>query len=326
MPLRTVDWPHLRPETRRGLPPLFVLDGGAPWDDAYLRRIHRAGTNFTPYHAVFALEGTRPLAQAQVIRFSFRFAGEATSRRRSGVDYLVALPGSLRRGLGTRLLREVHRREREAGSDWIFLWTRRSWGAHRLYEKMGYRDVYSPPAAFREIPRSAPDLPTGFRFRVGAPRDAPLLERLFSRATGDRVGFVPRYPGSFRARFSLEWARAKDHRILLCRGRPVGYARVTTAPRAFVAEEILAVDPTYVPMLLRGLEHMARGRWLVFSRTTFVSDRKSELLARGYDLFPSSHATLMARPLVSAKAGGGWAALRRTIEDPRFSLHSGDAF
>lgn len=326
--MKTKTWPELSPQERQSLPALYVLDGGDTWDDEFLREIHRGPTAFVPYHAVYAVEGGEVLATVQVIRFPFAVRPAGRVLPASGLDYVVTRPDHLRKGLATRLIREVHRREIAAGRRWIFLWTRRSWGAHRAYEKLGYRDVYTPPYALRRVPSApAPPAPSGYRLRKAKVRDAGLLESILDGCSRGRLGFVPRYRGSFRTRFRLRWCLPQDVRVLLHRGRPVGYVHATRSLRALHVHEAV-VPPAHAQAMLTALERSARGRWLVIGRTNFVVDQRELLRARGYRSYPGTHATLMARPLRRSKekAAPGWRELRGTFSDPRFSLHAGDCF
>ncbi len=326
--VRVVTWPELSESERTSLPAVHVLDGGPIWDEKYLRRIHRGPSPFVDYHAVYAVEKDEVLGFVQVIRTPFRFVGAPRPETVAGLDYVVVRPEALRRGLASQLIQEVHRRERSEGTRWVLLSTRRSWGAHRLYEQLGYRDVYSPVSVLRQVPARAPDrLARGYRIRRARAKDASGLERLLRESERGRSGFVPRSPDSFSWRFRHEWARPRDHHLLLHQGREVGYARISVSPRAVTADEVALTGPDHaLPMLLH-LEREARGRWLLLQRTTFASDLKGELLARGYRFYPYAHATIMACPIAPGLRGvGAFAPWQATFEDPSFVMHAGDWF
>lgn len=326
--VRVVTWPELSEAERASLPAVHVLDGGPIWDEAFLRRVHRGRNPFVDYHAVYAVEKDEVLGFVQVIRTPFRFLGAPRSETVAGLDYVVVRPDALRRGLASRLIQAVHRRERSEGIRWVLLSTRRSWGAHRLYEKLGYRDVYSPVSVLRETSAGSDRrLGRGYRTRRARAQDASELERLLRESERGRSGFVPRTPGSFSWRFRHEWARPRDHLLLLHQGRAVGYARVLLTPRALTADEVVVAGPNHaLPMLLL-LEREARGRWLLLQRTTFASDLRGELLARGYRFHPLAHATLMACPIAPGLRGSGaFAPWQATFRDPSFVMHAGDWF
>jgi GNAT superfamily N-acetyltransferase len=316
---------ELTPRQASRIPALFTLDGGEPWDVPQIHKIHRWGANFVPYHGVYATEGDDVLGQIQVIRTPF-----TTSRGTftvSGLDYVVCRPDALRRGLASRLLEEVRRREAAAGMPWIFLWTRRSWGAHRAYEKAGYRDIYSYASAQKGIPRGgAPSAHGGYRWRSVQASDAPLLEGLLRDGSRGRCGFVPRPEGSFRWRFRLGWRRPEDYRLLLHRGRAVGYALVQERTRGKLVSEVVLASPEHQEPMLRSLEGLARGRWLVFVRTSFVRDVQEVLQQRGYDLYPLPHGTLMVRRAARGSTAASLAELEQSFRSPRFFCHEGDMF
>lgn len=319
-------FPELTPRQLERFPALFSLDGGYQiWDAREVERIHRAGTAFVDYHALFATEGNDVLAMVQVIRIPF------TSRRGqetvSGLDYVVTRPDAVRRGLASQLIRAVHRREVAAGVHWCFLWTRRSWGAHHGYEKLGYRDVYSPKLAQRHFP-GGPRLrmPTGYRWRTVRRSDERLLESLLRRSSQGRLGFVPRIPGSFHWRLHLRWLSLRSVRILSHRGRPVGYAVVQPRTRSVWASDIVVTSPRERVPMLRALQTLAPGRWLVLARSTYVTDCRALLEQQGYDVYPVSHSVLMARPLRPGGRIGPWPSLRAVVRDRRFALQEGDMF
>src|SRR5579871_6345041 len=109
------------------------------------------GRPYQGYTSLVAVEGGRVLARVGTVRVSFRDRSGADPVL--GVADVITDPRRLREGLATRLMEEVHRRARSDGLRASFLGTRVSWGAHRAYEKLGYRDVYSPPRSLRSAPR-----------------------------------------------------------------------------------------------------------------------------------------------------------------------------
>jgi GNAT superfamily N-acetyltransferase len=301
-----------------------VSDGDPPQDLALIRRLRRMGHPASDYWGVYAIEGEQVLSRVETLQLDFR--GRAGSQKVVGVSDVLTLPSGVGRGFARALLTEVHRREAARGRRWSFLWTHRTWGAHGLYLDLGYQDVYSPPNALRLVPRRARRGPwPEYRWVVARPSDAPRLERLISTATHDRLGFVPRYRGSTRIRFRLGWRRPENYRILLHRGRPVGYVHLpSSADWNLIANEVLVTEPGHARAMLDGLERLAQGRWLVFQATSFVRDSEAELRARGYAIVPTSHSVLMAKPL-GPPAGSG-EDLRSICSDPAFSSHRGDMF
>jgi GNAT superfamily N-acetyltransferase len=315
---------RLPPRLVPGFAALAWSDNDAPFDPSKLRKARALGHPYTDYLGLLAVEDGAVLSQILVDRL--RLTTRAGVETFSGISGVVTRPDALHRGLCSRLFEEVHRRETEAGVRLSLLWTHRSWAAHRLYEKLGYRDVYSHPVALRRIRRAnRPELPSGYATRRAVRQDAALLESLLAESTAGRRGFVPRYPGAFAVGFAVRWRSPRDHQILLEGSRPVGYFFGTEDGNHVAVFEGVATSEEHRRPLLDAMERRAAGRWLTFGRTTFVHDAAPLLRERGYSIVPSSHATLMARALT----GPGEdlvAALPGDCQDPTFSCHRGDMF
>ncbi|MCI4321878.1 MAG: GNAT family N-acetyltransferase [Thermoplasmata archaeon] len=299
------------------------LDREAPQDVAFVRRLRREGFPATDYFGVYAVEGGELLSRVETLALPWRGGGE--TRTVLGISDVLTRPDAGGRGLARRLLVELHRREAALGRPWSFLWTRRSWGAHRLYEKLGYRDVYSAPSSLRKIPSTVRRrLPPGVSWRKAKVRDFARLEQILSAATRDRFGFVPRWPGSFRLKHRLGWRPASSYRMLMKSGRAVGYANLTTELTTVEAHEVVVEDPADSGAMIAAIEREAAGQWLAFGSTSFGWDHRAELSSRGYAVYPLSHLTLMARPLHRMARGARSAS--EVAADPRFVCHRGDQF
>lgn len=303
---------------------LVWSDRDTPFDRKFLNRVRSLGVPLASYLGLVAVEGDEVLAQVMIGHY--RLTTSRGTEEISGIENVVVRPDALHRGLCTALLTEAHRRESAAGHRWAMLWTQRSWGAHRLYERLGYRDIYSPPTAVRPPgERRAPRLPKGFRLREARGRDGRLLTSLRRRSTRGRWGFRDRFSRAFPARFALGWRNAKDHHLLLYGGAAVGYFAGEENARGVEVNEALVLRPEFIPALLDGMQARARGRWLELGCTTFVADAQEQLEDRGFSLAPSCHKALMARAL-PAPTDRSVAELRRTAASPRFSCHRGDMF
>ncbi|MCI4360668.1 MAG: GNAT family N-acetyltransferase, partial [Thermoplasmata archaeon] len=220
--IRGID--ELPDELNPQLAALAWSDHDLPIDLATIRKARALGHPWTPYVGVVAIDDGQVLAQVIVERH--RLTDGKTTEEIAGVTGVLTRPDALGRGLCTTLFEEVHRREAALGLRIAMLWTRRTWSAHRLYDKLGYRDVFSHPIALRKLGRSRPPSPRGrdgYTVRKAARRDADLLDALFERAHRTRLGFVPRFPHSFRTRFALGWRTPNSYHVLSHRSTPVGY-------------------------------------------------------------------------------------------------------
>jgi GNAT superfamily N-acetyltransferase len=310
----------LRPQ----LATFAVSDGDPPQDYALLQELRRRGHPASDYWGVYAVEDHRIHSRVETLWLPF--TGREGPETVVGIADVLTLPTATGRGFARALLEEVHRRETTRGARWCFLWTHRTWGAHRLYQSLGYEDVYSSPNALRGIPATARRTPpSGYRWTTARARDADRLDRILATATSRRLGFVPRSRGSTRVRFHFEWRRPENHRILWHGRRAVGYAHLSSSSgRYLIVNEALVTAPDHLEGMIDGLEALARGRWLTFQGTSLVRDAEASLRDRGYLLVPSSHSVLMAKPLGPMPAGGE--DLRAVFTDPRFSSHRGDMF
>ena len=299
------------------------LDGDAPQDIGFIRRLLRRGFPASPYYGLYALEDGEVLSKVETLDLPFAFPG--VRRTVVGVSDVATRPDALGRGLARRVLAEIHRRERGRGTGWSFLWTRRSWSAHRLYEQLGYRDVHFPSSALRRIRRAEaePGALRCYRLVRAEVRDAPRLDRLLADATGDRLGLVPRFRGSFRLKHDLGWRPMTKHRLLFEGQRLVGYAYVSDEPEAVLAVEVVVREARHAPAMLAALARLAKGKWLTLGHTTFVTDHRALLEGEGFAVYTTNHAVLMAKRL----GGTDPADLAdRACRDPRFSCHRGDVF
>jgi GNAT superfamily N-acetyltransferase len=301
------------------------LDGDPPQDARQMRRLRRLGYPVSSYQALLAVENRQVLGKVETIVQPF-----VTPRGTEQIVWISGVetrPDSLRRGIARALLDQAHDRERRAGRDWAFLWTHRSWAAHLLYEKLGYRDVYSPPAALRRSkPARRRALPDGYEWRPARADQHELLEKLLSEASHGRLGFIPRYSGSFRLRFEAGWRQPAEFGLLYKEARPVGYAHAPSILYGRSATEVVVTHPRHGPAMLDAIEREAGSQWLVLSRTSFIPDHAGLFDRRGYATYHQSHGTMMAKPLHTGLRLDGPDSPLDVCQSPAFYFHAGDIF
>ncbi len=310
------EFAELSPSQRRWTAAIELADGGPA---STLDRFARS--RYASYCSLFAVVDGVPVARVGSTRPRFRTRREELTI--CGVADVVTRPDALRRGWATRLLQETHRRARAEGLRWSFLWTHRSWGAHRLYEKLGYRDVYGAPVATRRptsVPRSSG---SDLRARVARGSDGPRIERLLADASRDRVGFARRAPGWYDAMLRGGWRSAEQHRLLYRDRRPIGYVTLSVDRFDVQSWEVVVTDPSAHGPVLDWLGTVAAKRWIGLRATTFLRDAAGEIARRGFDTLPRDHRVMMARSL-GPTSEREWDELRASIDDPRFWLQGGD--
>ena len=304
---------------------LDLADGDPPSGPGRISATSVRGRRYRSYEQLFQVVHGVPLARVSSVRLAFR-TGSGTQTV-CGVADVVTRPDATRRGYARSLLRETHRRARKGGVRWSFLWTRRSWGAHRAYELEGYRDVFSIPIAYRQVPPASPRASPRreFTFRKARSNDAGRLEGLLRRSTAARVGFVPREAGLFATRFRIRFRRPEDFWILSRHRAVVGYAHLTKDEFDVACREAIVADERAGAAMIEALERVAEGRWLSYTMTTFAPDHREALTDRGYLFLDRTHGVLMAAPL-TPRARAEWPEVERAARDPAFSVHNGDMF
>jgi GNAT superfamily N-acetyltransferase len=274
------------------------------------------------YVGVFAVEGSEVVGQTYVQRRPYAFPdGEELL---SAVVAVGTRPDRGHRGIAGRILEEVHRRERDAGLAHIALWTNRSWGAHRLYERLGYRDVYHPPSAVRA---AAPRPPSSRIRGVGtaAPSEFAALGELHERFARGRLGFVRRPAGELGAAVATgDIDAAKELVVLRRRRRVAGYARVRRGRSLLQCGELVGRTPALADVLRRAVERIAPRIPIAFGNSV-VGDRAAELRSEGYRTLGTNWYVLMGRSLDRELTASG-AVREFGTRDPRFLCFSGDRF
>ncbi|HTW39913.1 MAG TPA: GNAT family N-acetyltransferase [Thermoplasmata archaeon] len=253
--------------------------GGAV-DRRVVRLWQQRSSLYEEYVGVFAVEGGHVVGQTYVKRLPYTF--------RDGVETVGAVasvgahPAHARHGIARRLLREVHRREREVGRRYVTLWTNRSWGAHRLYEELGYRDVYPVPWALRLWPGRIPRRRRATGVGPGRTQDLPELDRLHDRLAADRLGFTRR-PRRFLETGAAvrEFDPVKELLVVRDGGRLRGYAVPQRSGIRSTCGELVADSEPSRRALVSEVERGALGRQVAFMQTP-VTDLAGELARRGY--------------------------------------------
>jgi len=273
------------------------------------------------YVGIFAVERGRVLGQAFALRIPYTFP--SGTEMVSGIAAVGTRPDRRRAGVARDILTEIHRREKDAGIRYATLWTNRSWGAHGLYEKLGYRDVYSSPwmvhAPFDHRTRQ----PSGVRSARRS--DLSDLERLHSQQAEGRLGFL-REPNGYltTAVTANELDPEKELVVVRSGGRLRGYAQVETTPYRLICGELVASSRAARRSLVSEIQRRAAHRPFAYQHTP-VTDSPELFRGKGFSAVPTGWYVFMANSL-----GQSWtprAALSEfATNDPRFLCLSGDRF
>lgn len=289
---------------------------GSSWDprDLSSERFRRAYPAFADYVGLFACDRGRIAAGLMIRRLPFRTRHGVQIV--AGVGHVATQPDQARRGLARSLLVEAHRREREHGTSFALLYTRRSIVAHSLYEEMGYRDLTEFPRATRLIPARTPALVRPWRWRPAKARDRSAIEQLHARSVDGRYGFT-RTGGHWR------W-EPRDHFVLEEGRRLRGYAKLERQEGVYGCFEATAGPAKARRKLLKGLEHQASGHWLVLSENA-LREAAPVMGRTPYAVSESSHFVLMGASL-RARMGAKELAHELGTDDPDFAIGDQDFF
>ena len=282
----------------------------------------RRTSSLADYVGIFAVDGETVVGQTFVLRVPFTFPHG--TEMVSGLAAVSTRLDYARAGIARRILEEVHRRERESGIRYSTLWTNRSWGAHRLYEKLGYRDVYDPPLAIR-VPTSAPRRQLGRGIRRGKRSDLAEVEAAHARVGEGRWGFATRHRGFARVAAAAGELRPHDELLVSGRsGKISGYAMVDANSHRVICGELVAASASERASLAAAIEQRAGVVPTAF-RDSAVPELGGWLHRRGYASTPSAWFGLMACELGRDRTRSSIVREMGT-EDPRFLCMTGDRF
>lgn len=248
---------------------------GNVYDRHHVETYRRRLRCFSDYVGVFAVDGDEVLGQVFVLRLPYQFSDGPGQI--SAVATVGTRPDASRTGIAETLLHEVHRREREAGLRYAALWTNRSWGAHHLYEKLGYRDVYSPPWVVRLPPSRRPPKPP---VRFATPADLHGIQRLHRQLAGERLGHRERPLGWLQVDAQLGHVDPSTDLLVRFQGNELlGYAHLDRNGRRIICGELVATSAKVKRELVAGVAWVAQSLPWAFQHT-LVTDEPSMLRGR----------------------------------------------
>ena len=322
MQIRTFDELTPSMDSARLLVHLSSLGGATDRDAVRLWRARSA--LFSDYVGVFAVERGEVLGQTLVKRLAYTFPGGTETI--AAVASVGTRPDRARRGVARRLLEDVHRREREAGIRFVSLWTNFSWGAHRLYDRLGYRDTYAFPWAVRRpAPGSRSNRARGRRAKPATLADLEEIEQLHDRLGQGRLGFCRRPPHFLRLQaISREVDPARELLVVRRDGAIAGYAHLQSTATRTISGELMAAARADRVRLVEGVERRAQGTAVAFQHTP-VTDDLGLFRRRGYSEMNAGWYVFMTAALSGTRARRA-AVAEFGVDDPRFLCLSGDRF
>lgn len=273
-----------------------LLDGSAGWGPMDFSRVEGArkmGYPAADYFGVYAVEDGKVCSMVRVLRVPYT--------TRSGLESVAAIQGVVtrrdrsRKGLARKLLEEVHRREREAGSRFVLLWTGRGQVAHGLYNSLGYVDIHTPELAIRKCAVDA-KYRGDYELKQARAVDLRTVERLHNRATKGRLGFSPRPDGIVRSLVRIGFLTPEPFQMVVRRGEAVGYGMFRKDPAWSRLDELVFLEGEDAGEILSLFESKTKGKWLEL-RNTLVRDTLGVINRRGYSVTRFSYYGLLALSL-----------------------------
>jgi GNAT superfamily N-acetyltransferase len=319
--MRFLTYDELTPSAEADRTLIHLTSFGGAFAPRSIELERRRTKTYADYVGVFAAERDHLLGQTFALRIPFTFPGG--TELVSGVAAVATRPDRGRAGVARAILTEVHRREREAGIRFSILWTNRSWGAHALYEKLGYRDVYSSPWAVKPPGGAVPRRPKGIR--PARQEELDDLERLHARQAEGRLGFLREPNGYLRVWTATGDIDPSKEVVVQRAGRRVqGYALVQSNPYRTFCGELVVTSRASRQALVSEVRRRAKHTPFAFGHTP-VRDAPELFRGHGYSFVPTGWNVLMASSL-----GQDWseraAVSQFATRDPRFLCMSGDSF
>jgi len=321
--MRILTYDELSPRMRFERKVVNLATLGGVFSDAEVDMVRKRWKCSSEYVAVFAVEKERVLGQVFVLRMPYTFRDG--TQPIGCISAVGTRPDVGRSGIARVLLEDVLRREKEAGTEYTALWTNRSWGAHALYEKLGYRDVYSPPWVVYEAgdrhARSRPNLGV----RVGRGSDLDALEELHRRSAQGRLGFCFRPKGTIRGSVRLGFLDPKKNLLVTRKdGELVGYAHVDQNRYRTVCGELVGQSQQVVRALCSEIGRRTRKKPIAFQHT-WVTDHPRLFASPSYAHIPVGWLGMLAQAV-----GRTWsqrdAIQQFATADPRFICLAFDRF
>jgi hypothetical protein len=241
----------------------------------------------------------------------------------AGIEGVATLPGHLRRGMSTALMRQVHELLREQGIRISFLLTSSSLVAHGMYVKVGYTTLATFEQGYKKI-RKEPKKKQHVQLRKFDVRVASKLDELFSSQTKDRLGFIHRQGGFMAMLVKTNQAKPEKLKIAYSEGKVVGYTRVQSEVDVVTTNELVGTDDATRSSILEQVERQPHAVWALC--TSLCDARLSQLYrSRGYRLHAPGFGRVMVASVDGSLTGDEIAKLYGKDEN-RFVIYSLDSF
>ena len=279
--------PYTQLEDKHRMLPLFYHAGHSPFD---YRRRGDGDFRIRKGH-----EGLCAVEDGEILGFVGLM--DMPTRTVSGIEMMggiwgvVTDPNHVRRGVSRTLMEASHRYFRERGFRFCFLTTYGSWGAHRLYHKLGYEDVKAVtgyPTAYLLVESDAEA--DGHRDGFQTPTEESVA-RLFEQFTSQLTGFVVR-PKEYLGYVAGRGGISLEHSLEV----EGGYVLANERMGCIQVREMVAMDSAAQGRLIDALERRSDNGSVLDSLVT-TAELRDGYASRGYQLYPGRYGVLMGKEL-----------------------------
>ena len=287
-----------------------------------VKMIRRLDKRCSDYYGVYAMDddGT---AVSQVVVLHIDTQTSEGREKVAGIQAVATLPGHLRRGMSTALMRRVHELLREQGIRISFLLTSSSLVAHGMFVKIGYTTLATFDRGYKRIGKE-PKEQQRVQLRKFDAGVASKLDELFSSQTRDRLGFIHRQDDFMAMLVKTNQATPEKFKIAYSGGRVVGYTRIQDEADVVIMDELVGTDNPTRSGILEQVERQPHALW---AHCYGLCDaRLSQLYqSKGYRL----HEPCFGRVMVASVDGSLTADEMAKLygkDEKRFVIYSLDCF
>ncbi len=319
MAFKIVTYDEIEPE---GATLIDQVCFGSPITPDRVKLERRLDKRCSDYYGIYALDETGR-AVSQVVVLHIDTETRDGREKVAGIVAVGTLPGHLRRGMSTTLMRRAHELSRERGIRISFLLTSSSLVAHEMYVKLGYKTLATFDRGYKQLVRKS----RGHRvvqlrkFRL---TDASKLDRLFSMQTKDRLGFIHRQDGFIAMKVKTKQVNPERIKVAVFRGKFVGYVRVDSEADFVSIDELVGVDDATKSKMLDQVESQPKAKWAFCYG--LCDARMSQLLeSRGYTLHKPAFGRVMATSLDVSLSGVELSTLYG-VDEIQFVIYPFDTF
>lgn len=204
-----------------------------------------------------------------------------------GIRNVCTRASKSRKGTARRLLDEAHKRLADKGVRFSFLMTSKALVAYGLYEKLGYRDIYHHPTAFKE----GGGTQSGVELKKE--KDPEYVKDLYQGSTEGLNGLIVREPDYWQAIEARGWPDNDKVRIAYEDGKKIGYALYIKKRKQLDCEEIGAMDDKSLNKILGALESEAGEDDVVIHNVN--PNHRDVLESRGYHIYDDKWDKVMVK-------------------------------